>query len=62
MEPRAELYIPQVFRNFQGFQVRDIKEWRETEHMELVLEATPGKEHFCSICGCNQLGMDVGIG
>jgi hypothetical protein len=26
--PRASIYLPQVFRSFQGFDVEDIKEWR----------------------------------
>ena len=30
METKAEIYIPAVFRSFQGFQIRDIREWRES--------------------------------
>ena len=26
MQSKAELYIPQVFRTFQGFEIKDIKE------------------------------------
>lgn len=51
MEPKAELYIPAVFRSFQGFQIRDIREFRSTQRMEFVLESEPGRTHFCDRCG-----------
>ena len=59
MEPRADIYIPQVFRNFQGFVIRDIKEFHTERRMELILESKPGREHFCSRCGCD-LGKQDG--
>ncbi len=37
MELKAKLYIPEVFRSFQGFQIKDIKEWRKKREMELIL-------------------------
>jgi hypothetical protein len=52
MEPKADLYIPFVFRSFQGFHVKDIKEFRATRHMEIILEAVPEREHLCNRCGC----------
>ena len=58
MGPRADLYIPQVFRNFQGFEIKDIKEFREGRRMELHLESKPEREHYCCRCGCNMLGQD----
>ena len=51
MSSTASFYLPQVFRNFQGFSVLDIKEWRKDERLEIILEATPDKEHICSCCG-----------
>lgn len=51
MEPKADIYIPLVFRSFQGFKIKDIKEWREKQHMEFVLEADLNREHFCWRCG-----------
>ena len=51
MESKADLYIPFVFRSFQGFQVKDIKEFRQTQHMEIILEALADREHLCSRCG-----------
>jgi len=58
MEPKAELYIPQVFRSFQGFEIKDIKEWASERRMELVLESKPEREHFCCRCGCDLEWMD----
>lgn len=58
MESKAEIYIPQVFRSFQGFDIKDIKEWRDKRRMELILEAKPEREHFCCRCGCDLDAMD----
>jgi transposase len=52
MEAKPEIYIPSVFKNFQGFQVKDIKEWRSEEHMEIILEDQENREHLCDRCGC----------
>ena len=51
MEAKSEVYIPFVFRSFQGFQVKDIKEWRGERHMEIILEKEISKIHLCSHCG-----------
>jgi len=51
METKAEIYIPAVFRSFQGFQIKDIKEWRDQCHMEFILESEAGREHYCWRCG-----------
>jgi transposase len=59
MEPKASVYIPQVFRSFQGFAIKDIKEWRDKRRMELILESKPEREHFCGRCGCD-LGRQDG--
>ncbi len=58
MESKAEIYIPQVFRSFQGFEIKDIKEFRRERRMELHLESKKGREHFCSRCGCDQGKQD----
>jgi transposase len=50
MEPKAELYIPACFRSFQGFQVKDIKEFRSTNHMEIILESEKTRAHVCGRC------------
>jgi len=58
MRPKPEIYIPQVFRTFQGFDIKDIKEWREERRMELILESRSDREHFCCRCGCDLGQMD----
>jgi transposase len=58
MEAKAEFYIPQVFRSFQGFDIRDIKEYRDTRRMEIILESKPDREHFCCRCGCDLEAQD----
>ena len=58
MEPKTELYIPQVFRSFQGFDIKDIKEYRHSRQMEIILESKVSREHFCCRCGCDLLGQD----
>lgn len=50
MEAKAEIYIPAAFRSFQGFEIRDIKEFRVERRMELVLEKAPTRRHFCFRC------------
>lgn len=49
--PRASIYLPQVFRSFQGFDVEDIKEWRVERRLEIVLTKSADKTHICSRCG-----------
>jgi len=59
MNAKAEIYIPFVFRSFQGFQVKDIKEFRIKQHMELILESEPNRGHICDRCG-GHLGAQDG--
>jgi transposase len=58
MESQGQLYIPQVFRSFQGFEIKDIKEWKSIRRMELILESKAEREHWCSRCGCDLGAMD----
>ena len=46
----SSVYLPQVFRSFQGFDVEDIKEWRVERRLEIVLIKHADKEHRCSCC------------
>lgn len=59
METKADVYIPAVFRSFQGFQIKDIKEWREQSYMEFILESEPNRKHLCWRCG-GELGRQYG--
>lgn len=51
MDAKGSIYIPYVFRSFQGFVVRDIKEFHKTQHMEIHLEKAGDKVHLCNHCG-----------
>lgn len=46
----TQVYLPQVFRNFQGFDVEDIKEWRAERRLEIILIKSTDKVHICSRC------------
>lgn len=59
MDAKAGIYIPLVFRSFQGFQVLDVKEFRTKTEMVIILSPVEGKEHFCTICG-EKLGRQDG--
>jgi transposase len=45
-------YLPYVFRCFQGFRVRDIKENHAAKHMQIILEEKNDRVRICSKCGC----------
>jgi len=59
MSTTASVYLPQVFRDFQGFNVQDIKEWREAKRLEIILIKTDDKKHLCAKCG-DALGRQDG--
>lgn len=50
MELKPSIYIPVVFRQFPGFKLRDLKEWRVDKRMEIILDKEPGKIHTCARC------------
>lgn len=56
---KASIYIPYVFRSFQGFSVQDIKEFQTERQMEIILVKIPDKKHYCSRCG-HELGAQDG--
>lgn len=51
MDAKSSLYVPYIFRCFQGFSVRDIKEYRQKQHMEIYLERDDGAVRICGRCG-----------
>jgi transposase len=59
MGPKPRGYIPSIFRAFQGFDVVDIREWRNERRLELVLERNESRKHVCHRCG-GQLGGQAG--
>lgn len=51
MDQQARTYVPYCFRQFQGFSVKDIKEYRQAETMEIELESNKDRIRLCSRCG-----------
>lgn len=51
MEAKSQIYVPYIFRSFQGFFVKDIKEFHENRHMQIILERDDQKVPLCSGCG-----------
>lgn len=51
MEAKSSIYVPYIFRSFQGFTVSDIKEFHSQKHMELILSSDPGRVRLCHVCG-----------
>lgn len=52
---RPRFYVPACLRNFQGFTVRDIKEWSSDQRVEIHLEQKPNNKRICHKCK-NPLG------
>ena len=51
-----DIYIPAAFRSFQGFVVRDLKEFRREQVMEIHLEHAENHQPHCHRCG-SRLGI-----
>lgn len=45
------MYVPYIFRQFQGFNVKDLKEHHKRQHMQLILEPAKDRERLCRKCG-----------
>jgi transposase len=50
MGSKAKVYLPAVFRVFQGFDVVDLKEWRTERRIEIYLEKNEDRLHVCGRC------------
>lgn len=55
MDAKVLGYLPAFFRTFQGYQTKDIKEYRSEQRMELHLESDKERKRLCNCCG-GQLG------
>jgi transposase len=53
------MYIPYVFRQFQGYKVKDVKEFRLSQKMEIILSPESNKIATCKRCG-DKLGRKRG--
>jgi transposase len=51
MDAKARGYLPFIFRSFQGFQTKDIKEFHSKRHMEIHLESEEDRVRLCNCCG-----------
>lgn len=51
MDAKVPKYLPYIFRSFQGYFVKDIKEFIKTQYMEIHLESEPDRERLCNACG-----------
>lgn len=51
MDAKVQGYLPYIFRSFQGFRTKDIKEYRSDNHMELILESNSDRVRLCNCCG-----------
>lgn len=56
MDAKGSKYLPYVFRSFQGFLVKDIKESIVRRHMQIILEPEPNRARLCDKCG-HKLGV-----
>lgn len=55
MDAGTRVYIPYIFKSFQGFQTKDVKEFRKECRMEIVLESNKDRKRICNRCG-HELG------
>jgi transposase len=55
MDAKAQGYLPYIFRSFQGFQTKDIKEFIKDCRMEIILESDKERKRLCNRCG-HELG------
>lgn len=55
MDAKASGYLPYIFRSFQGFHTKDIKEFIKAQKMEIHLESDKERKRLCNRCG-HELG------
>ena len=53
------MYLPYIFRSFQGFQTKDVREFHSRSHMQLILERDENFDSLCRRCG-DKLGRKRG--
>jgi transposase len=51
VDQKPSIYVPYCFRQFQGFSVKDLKEFVAVETMEIELESNENRIRICSRCG-----------
>ena len=53
MDAKAQFHVPYIFRSFQGFKLRDVKEFIPRSHMELHLESKKSRKRFVRFVAVN---------
>jgi transposase len=56
MDAKVGSYVPYIFRSFQGFNTRDVKEFIAERRMEIHLESSADRVRLCNCCG-SKLGV-----
>lgn len=51
MDAKVRGYVPYIFRCFQGFKTRDIKEYIKESRLEIHLESDEDRVCLCNVCG-----------
>lgn len=51
MDAKVSHYLPHVFRSFQGFRTKDLKEFVSESRLEIHLEAEDRHVPLCNACG-----------
>lgn len=52
MDAKVPKYLPFIFRSFQGYQTKDIKEFHSERRMEVHLQGDEDRKRLCHVCGC----------
>ena len=55
MDAKVPKYLPFIFRSFQGYKTKDIKEYHSERRMEVHLKADEDRKRLCHVCG-SELG------
>ncbi len=51
MDAKVSTYLPYIFRCFQGFRTKDVKEFRDEQRLEIHLESESDRVRLCNCCG-----------
>jgi transposase len=51
MDAKVQGYLPYLFRSFQGYRTKDVKEFISEQRIEIHLEAERDHKRLCNVCG-----------
>lgn len=51
MDAKVPKYLPLIFRSFQGYVTKDVKEFKSEHRMQIHLESEPDRVRLCNACG-----------